>query len=383
MVEKEQLAVKKKGYRELSYKIDSSSNARLKTFFRGLNFSEKIELSSGARPVFNRLMKDNSINDLVDSLSESEVLELLRLPENLWLEFLIYRYKYNTYPEKNLLDDYPPCVQVELTSVCNLRCTMCYQADSSFSRKSQGFMGHMDFGLFESVIDELRGNVHALTFASRGEPTLYRDFERAVRYVGDDFLGFKLNTNATLLDEAKCHVLLDSGLRTLVFSVDSADKLQYEQIRVNGKFDEIQRNISQFFEIKERYYPSSKLVTKVSGVKLNESQSLEAMDSTFGRLVDFVAFVNYSPWENSYTNDLTFISEPCSDLWRRIFIWWDGQVNPCDYDYKSKIFTEKLKVGDSGSVRDIWRSSQYARLRQHHIESKRDLIEPCMRCNHV
>ena len=31
------------------------------------------------------------------------------------------------------------------------------------------------------------------------------------------------------------------------------------------------------------------------------------------------------------------IAEPCSDLWRRMFIWWDGVVNPCDSDYKSTL----------------------------------------------
>ena len=29
------------------------------------------------------------------------------------------------------------------------------------------------------------------------------------------------------------------------------------------------------------------------------------------------------------------LTVPCSELWSRLFIWWDGKVNPCDYDYKS------------------------------------------------
>ena len=49
---------------------------------------------------------------------------------------------------------------------------MCYQADKSFSNKSNGYMGHMTLELFKKVIDEIEGNIEAVTLASRGEPTL-------------------------------------------------------------------------------------------------------------------------------------------------------------------------------------------------------------------
>ena len=29
------------------------------------------------------------------------------------------------------------------------------------------------------------------------------------------------------------------------------------------------------------------------------------------------------------------LKNSCSDLWRRMFIWFDGKINPCDTDYKS------------------------------------------------
>ena len=35
------------------------------------------------------------------------------------------------------------------------------------------------------------------------------------------------------------------------------------------------------------------------------------------------------------------IATACSDLWRRMFIWWDGIVNPCDVDYKSTLAVGK------------------------------------------
>ena len=45
----------------------------------------------------------------------------------------------------------------------------------------------------------------------------------------------------------------------------------------------------------------------------------------WGDLVDQIAFVDYMPWENVYKSKYSEVQTPCSDLWRRMFVWWDGQ----------------------------------------------------------
>ena len=117
--------------------------------------------------------------------------------------------------------------------------------------------------------------------------------------------------------------------------------------------------------------------TRVSGVKFAKEQSLDDMERTWGGLVDQVAFVDYNPWENSYERKLSEESEPCSDLWRRMFIWWDGKTNPCDVDYLSK-----LKIGKitEHSLSDLWKNKAYNSLRDNHIKKNREKIEPCRRC---
>ena len=85
-------------------------------------------------------------------------------------------------------------------------------------------MGHMDISLFQKIIDELNGNVEAITFASRGEPTLHPKLDEILKYCEGKFLGLKLNTNATLLTEKKIHSLLSSDIQSLVLSIDEKDK---------------------------------------------------------------------------------------------------------------------------------------------------------------
>ena len=294
-------------------------------------------------------------------------------------KYLVYRYKYNKYPDLKIIDDFPPSIQIEITSVCNFRCVFCYQADKSFSNNKSGFMGYMEFELFKKIIDELEGNVESITIASRGEPTLHKNFDDIIKYTSGKFLGSKINTNASLLNEKKSHTILSSDIQSLVFSIDAPDKDLYERLRVNGKFEKTMKNIENFVNIKEKHYPNSRLVTRISGVKVNEMQDIDEMEKVWAPFADLVAYTNYTPWESTYENPINKIEKPCSELWRRIFIWWDGKVNPCDYDYKSILSKWNLNDVDL-SISKIWNSDFYNGMRKNHLRKLRAKFEPCIRC---
>ena len=65
------------------------------------------------------------------------------------------------------------------------------------------------------------------------------------------------------------------------------------------------------------------------------------------------------------------------NLWTRMYIWYDGTVNPCDFDYKSF-----LTVGNANDnlLKDIWKNNKYNKLRENHLNSLRSKHNPCDRC---
>jgi radical SAM protein with 4Fe4S-binding SPASM domain len=180
-----------------------------------------------------------------------------------------------------------------------------------------------------------------------------------------------------MLNEKLIHTLLASNLQTIVFSIDSKDKESYEKIRVNGNFEKTIRNLELFNNIRNKHYRRSEKIVRISGVKINNEQNIDEMKKKWGDIADIVAFTNYTPWESSYENNENNIIEPCHELWTRMFVWWDGKVNPCDYDYKSVL--SKWNVNQK-SIKDIWNSEEYNLLRKNHLEKKRNTLEPCKRC---
>ena len=66
-----------------------------------------------------------------------------------------------------------------------------------------------------------------------------------------------------------------------------------------------------------------------------------------------------------------------NQLWERMYVWYDGKINPCDFDYKSFLSVGNIK---NNSLEEIWNSNEYNSLRKKHIEKKRSDCFPCDRC---
>ena len=317
-------------------KRDSFDSFRSKQVFDPSAIRERVKriesgILRGEGSYFNKIVAA-AIRDILDpspspakfALSPHAFNEITRVSDEMLSRYLFYRYRYDVFPRTFQKDDFPPCIQVEVTSICNYRCVFCYQIDTSLTARDQGHMGMMPFPLFQRVIDEAEGKCEAVTLASRGEPLANNNLVKMLHYMKGKFLASKVNTNASLLTEEVAHGILESGLSILVFSCDAADEKLYRQLRVRGDLQTVLKNIRRFKDIKEKYYPDSRLITRVSGVKADPRQSMETMSSLWSELVDEIAFVNYNPWENTYAQPENNEERPCSDLWRRCFVWWDG-----------------------------------------------------------
>ena len=340
-------------------------------------------LDIGERSIFQKLLGDLKVlpEDRDPStfyLRPHVIEEIARLSDAEIARYLVHRYRYDVFPITHEVDGYPPCVQIEPTSICNFRCVFCFQTDPLLTQRKEGHMGQMPVELFKEVIDQIEGKVEFVTLASRGEPLLTKGIEEMLAYASGKFLGFKINTNATFLDERRAHAILEAEPNTLVFSADAADSETYSQLRVNGDFEKVMGNIRRFREIRERDYPQSRTITRVSGVAFDDDrQDHETIQGFWQEYVDQTAFVAYNPWENAYDNAPNGIEDPCSDLWRRTFIWWDGRVNPCDVDYRSFLSPGNIS---SESVGNVWTGQGYSRLRELHLERQRQTVNPCRGC---
>ena len=316
--------------------------------------------------------------NFVVSLQELEYLS--KAPKHIWAEYLKYRGVFRNLAIKKQVTPFPLYLLIEPTSICNLRCVMCFQTDSSFGGE-KSFMGRMELDLFKKVIDQAyEGGTRAITLASRGDPTLNKHLSAMLGYMKGKFLEVKLNTNGILLNEELSRSILANQVTDLVFSIDSYERENYEEIRKKAKFDKVIENIKKFLKIRDEEFPDHRTTVRVSGVKVDIKQDKQKFNNFWRELVDYNVLVDLQERWDTYNNSTLPSNSllPCGTLFERMYIWWDGRVNPCDVDYKST-----LEVGNvrQNSIGEIWNGPAYEKLREKHLSGFRHEYSVCSKCD--
>ena len=242
-------------------------------------------------------------------------------------------------------------------------------------------MGIIDFEFYKKLIDEANEiGVGAITLASRGEPTMNKKLNLMLEYLSnkENIFEIKLNTNATYLTEKLCHTILKTKVNQVVISADHYIKKDYERLRLNAKFEEILENVDRFFQIRKNHYPNSITEIRISGVDNDKNLDRKKFKNFWIKRSDHVtASFPIDRW-NTYKNKKDIdISDPCENLWDRMYVWYDGKVNPCDADYKSYLSFGNVT---KDSILDVWKSNKIMNLRKQHLENLRNKTIPCDRC---
>ena len=106
----------------------------------GLSF-----LSSDHQKLLDKAIKDlnnkaDKTKEPIFQLSEHVIAEIASLPDKHLLKYIVHRYRYEIFPQTKKLDNYPPCLQIEPSSICNFRCVFCFETDATFTNKKNGYM---------------------------------------------------------------------------------------------------------------------------------------------------------------------------------------------------------------------------------------------------
>ena len=133
----------------------------------------------------------------------------------------------------------PDHLQLEITSACNLRCTMCLVR---YRPPVNKLAGAMRPELFHQLLTEVP--LRQVTLQGLGEPLLSPYLLEMVgaAVARDVRVGF--NSNATLLNRRRAEELVHSRVDWLHVSLDGAGAGAYEAIRQGAHFDTVVDNLA-------------------------------------------------------------------------------------------------------------------------------------------
>lgn len=289
-------------------------------------------------------------------------------------EYAKYRKNWAEYPKNQYVPEYPLLVDIELSSLCNLKCPMCYTITEEFKKKVPTQL--MDYTLFTKIIDEIANKVPAVRLSLRGEATLHPQFIDCISYSKQKGIGeVSFLTNGSKLTKEYAIQIIEAGADWITISIDGVGE-QYEKIRRPLVFQETLQKIKEIYQIKKERN-IVKPVIKVQGIWPAIKENPSEYYNTFAPYVDQVAF---NPLIDYLDKDEDIIYEEgfsCPQLYQRLVIGSDGKVLLCSND------EEGLQIlGDisSSSLYDIWHGEKLNRIRNLHREEKYKEIDVCRKC---
>ena len=279
---------------------------------------------------------------------------------------------------------FPLIISVESTNACNLKCVFCNRtsdiADGVYRR-----VGHMDFGLYEHLVDQFaEGGLFALSLNREGDPLLHPrivDMVALAKRRGIPRVDFI--TNGILLTEEMSTRLLDAGLDRITVSVDSPYADRFAALRPGADLRQIRRNVETFHRLAQQRGGACEL--HLGMIRFHDTTQKEVDDFVRDwRPISDLIGVNkyYIPQRKQRLarfGDAPDLSAPfcCDELWRRLIVLWDGTVLPCCHD-----LDRALALGDANrrAIGELWNGAEMERLRDLHQQGRYLEIPSCAKC---
>ncbi|MFC2066179.1 radical SAM/SPASM domain-containing protein [Chloroflexota bacterium] len=282
-----------------------------------------------------------------------------------------YRSKWNEYPKKRILSEFPLHLDIESTNACDLRCIMC----------SRNFMteeiGHIEWELFRKVIDEgAKYRLPSVKLNYRGEPLLNPRLPEMVTYAKKKgIIEVQFNTNGLSLTREKTEKLLDAGLDRIIFSFDGATRETYERIRTGSDYEKVVNNIKTLVQIRnERGLKRPSVRVQMVKMKENEHE-VEDFIRMWLPIANRVAISTRR--EPAGIDEEKMAHFSCPQIWQRLMICWDGAVRMCCGDWGGEIVLGNVK---ESTIYELWHSEKLNEIRRLHAEGRFGEILACARC---
>ncbi|MCL4457656.1 MAG: radical SAM protein [Nitrospirae bacterium] len=285
----------------------------------------------------------------------------------------------------------PKRVTIETIFGCNAKCVMCV-IDHPTDRKKR----IMQPALFYRIVDNLteyKDHIEMFDLFGLGEPLLDPYIFERIGYVkGKGFRRLAISTNADLLDADKQMALLDTGIETVLFSIDGISKATHESIRHGVSYERVVDNIQSIIRMRDDGGFPTRFIVRFIKQPINMHE-LESWKMFWASKIskskgDLIAVYNMHSWGGEVASKDQILGElslnietekrPCHHIFYNMIILSDGSMPLCSEDFlKAQYGFGNISNND---IMEIYNSEKFNRIREVHISGNKVSINPCKEC---
>lgn len=300
-----------------------------------------------------------------------------------------YRKQWERAKKQEIKLKYPLHINFELTFGCNFKCDFCIHSlplkewDYKIDVKKK-----ILFDKYCEIIDEgVKYGLCSVELNGINEPLFCKNISKYIKYAKNaGILVISFHTNSLLLSKNISEDILNSGLTTIIFSLDAFTRKTYKIIRNNDNYKKILKNITNFLKIKKEHkkeFPITRVSFVENKVNIKEFDNFNKFWKDKVDIVSKVSFCNpfvdkdkYYFIENKYRiKGNAFIK--CTESYCRLFIQNNGNVLPC-----CSFFGGSMPIGNiyKNSLYNIWNSKKIEKIRKKINGNIRYQPTACLKC---
>jgi len=302
----------------------------------------------------------------------------------------------------------PFSTHIDVCSLCNFKCSFCFQADT-IGKKQKGFPhGFMKLDLFKKTVNDLKDfpdKLRKIKIGNHGEPTLHPLLPKMIEYARSQNVAdiIEVFTNGSKLNPELNKSLVDAGLQRINISLEGLTSERY--LKVAGAkidMDQFVANIKNLYDYSRTTGDLTiyiKIVNHASALKKDDStiysMTQEEKDffyKTYGNICDEIFIEKIVPqWAETqegkqndvevtgmYDQKTVRYKKVCPFIFMYLHINHDGITSPCTLDWPREV-----AIGDASkqSASEIWNGKKLKDLQIAQLEGKRDEIPFCKDCS--
>ena len=273
---------------------------------------------------------------------------------------------YELYPAipKNML--------IELSNYCNSQCLFC--ANSKMTRKK----GEINLTFLSNLMQQAYDlGVREVGFYTTGEPLIYKYIIDAIRYaynIGYEYI--YITTNGILADISLIKKMIDNGLSSIKFSINSINKDDYKFIHNVDKFDVVMKNLQDVYQYKKVYCEEFKVFVSYIATKYTD-YNVDKIKKFFSMFCDEVVVVNVRNQSGMMPLETKLLMckdeknkvqsnrvIPCHYLFNTINVSYEGYLTACCTDFQNYLAYSDLNKED---LQNAWTNQVITKLRKEHL----------------
>jgi len=290
----------------------------------------------------------------------------------------------------------PKRIQIETFFGCNAKCVMCFVGYPESNGDGVRKKGTMSMQMFNSVIDSMlpyKDHIEKVDLFGLGEPLLDRHLFERIKYLKEKgFQNIAISTNADLLNVEKQKLLLESGIDTVIFSIDGIKKETHENIRKGVLFERLVDNCQNMIAMRDQGNYKTRFVIRFirqpSNLKEWASFKQFWQSKISFEKKDMLIVYDVNTMGGTFLSKEELISEgrilpeieerQCHMVFDRLIILNDGSVPLCCEDTPRATYNFG-NVNNQLPIK-IFNSPKFNRIRELHQSGEKNKMPICKDC---